>query len=185
MLLKLIFSALVFAPSLSLANTIKSNQDTMTTIQVDNNTDTTPTIDGVTGASTKIDSVTEATQLSIVEWPVINEKELTFLVNEMAAICLISTTNPDNSPHIATIRPVFETDKIIKFAAALTQTRKNIDRNGTAILTVLAGSSDPRKKRAAKVILRQAGNVDETSKKTKGLRLLRMKVVNVFPLQGF
>ncbi|PHR27275.1 MAG: hypothetical protein COA36_09825 [Desulfotalea sp.] len=180
-------SAVLFSseaqPGESTNQTLQINDKSHHANEIDGISEASRHIDGLTGASIQIDSVSGATTLSRVEWRIAKGQQLIDLVNDKKTICLISTTNPDNTPQITKVTPIFESEEILKFASGLSQTRKNIDRSGTAIITVLSGSSNPKKRRAARIFLEHLDKVDSASQRTKGLRLLRMKILRVLPLQ--
>jgi hypothetical protein len=149
---------------------------------IDAETGATTIIDGVSGATERVDAVSGATKPEFTTWEFAEGKKLQILMNDHNAAYILSTTNSDGTPHASAILPQYENDNTIKYALAHNQTRKNLDRSGSAILTVHSVSCADGTHIGARILLKRKGDVDKDMVNTKAMRVVHMFIESVLPL---
>lgn len=184
MIVRLLSSLLITAVlvvSLSRASHSSSDADVMG-VAIDAETGATPPIDAVSGATAKIDAVSGATKPEFLTWELVESENLQNLINAHSAAYILSTTNPDGKPYASAIMPEYGKDSTIKFALAYNQTRTNLDRSGSALLTVYSVDCKTGRHIGARILLKQKRAVDSKLMKTKGMRVVTMSIESVKPL---
>ncbi|PIE64416.1 MAG: hypothetical protein CSA26_08650 [Desulfobacterales bacterium] len=136
-----------------------------------------PETDAVSGAS--IPRKTGTVSLS-------GENLISFLGFGGAAY-LLSTVNADGTPYVAPINPKLDTDGNLRFVSGLTQSRRNIDRTGKAVLTaygISCGADDAGTHLGARLMLTAIGEkVSPEKVKSFGLRTVTLRIDQVLPLE--
>lgn len=129
-----------------------------------------------------MDAFTGASKTSYYSETSLTGDALHKVINNHQAAFVLSTTDPDNSPHAAVFIPAMASGSEVKFGLADNQTRRNIERTKKAVLTVYRFLPDEtRKKRhkGARLIL----ELDENQSAEKNThKMIIMKIQKVLPL---
>ncbi len=129
-----------------------------------------------------MDAFTGASKKNYYSKTSITGDALQKVINSHEAAFVLSTTNPDNSPHAAVFIPAMASDSEVKFGLAENQTRQNIERTKKAVLTVYRFLPDETKKKrhqGARLIL----ELDENKSDQKNThKMIIMKIQHVLPL---
>ncbi len=132
--------------------------------------------------SRNIDVFTGASKTRYYSKTALTGEALHKVINSHQAAFVVSTTNPDNSPHAAVFIPSMASDSEVKFGLAENQTRQNIERTRKAVLTVyrfLPGETEKNRHKGARLFL----ELDETqSVEKKTHKMIIMEIRKVLPL---
>lgn len=139
-------------------------------------------IDAVSGATMRIDAVSGATKPEFSTWESVDGEKLQIMVNDHNAAYILSTTNPDGTPYASVIFPEYVKDNTIKFALARNRTRENLDRSGSALLTVYSIDYRTGTHAGARVLLKGKESVNTKLSNSKGMRVVTMLIEDVQPL---
>jgi len=130
----------------------------------------------------QVDAVSGATEQAYTTSMVVERGTLATWVNNEITGAILSTTNENGTPHATLIHPVLESDEVIRFALSRNQTRDNLDRTGQAFLTVYGRRCGAKKPFGARLELHLVP-VEGAGLKTKGIRVMKMSIAQVLPLE--